>query len=334
MDTIRRARHGARHALDLVAGAAAPRAWRRHTRDLLVLMYHRVLPASDPRYAAEQPGMVVTPQTFHLHLDVLSAAFRIVRLGDWIDDRLPAHGPYCAITFDDGWHDNHEHAWPLLRAAAVPATVFLVSDLIGTGHDFWPGRLRHALQAVHAADAWQSAEATWLADLVAGAGGDPHAVERVIVAAKRMPDGEIDAHLCGLERRLGLGTGTPTPPPLMGWDQVREMQASGLVDFGAHTRHHVRLLESVAPATLRDEIEGSAERIHERLGVRPRVFCYPNGDRSPAAERIVRATYAAAVTTRRGWNHRGDDPHGMTRVGVHEDIAGSRLRFRARLAPA
>lgn len=35
------------------------------------------------------------------------------------------------ITFDDGYENFREHAWPVLQAHGFPATVFLVSDLIG-----------------------------------------------------------------------------------------------------------------------------------------------------------------------------------------------------------
>jgi peptidoglycan/xylan/chitin deacetylase (PgdA/CDA1 family) len=42
---------------------------------------------------------------------------------------FPANG--IALTFDDGWKDNHTHAFPILREFGIKATVFLVSSLIG-----------------------------------------------------------------------------------------------------------------------------------------------------------------------------------------------------------
>ena len=54
-----------RQAQTLVAGIA-PRLWRLRHQRLLVLMYHRILPADDARAAAEQPGMIVHPDTLRM----------------------------------------------------------------------------------------------------------------------------------------------------------------------------------------------------------------------------------------------------------------------------
>ncbi|HYR26663.1 MAG TPA: polysaccharide deacetylase family protein, partial [Aquabacterium sp.] len=35
------------------------------------------------------------------------------------------------LTFDDGYQDFHDHAWPALQEYGFPATVFLISGLIG-----------------------------------------------------------------------------------------------------------------------------------------------------------------------------------------------------------
>ena len=119
--------------------------------DLLILTYHRVLPSDDARALTEQPGMMVTPDTFEMHLEELDKKFEMVRLCDWLENvrakkALPRRA--CAITFDDGWRDNYEFAFPVLKKKNVPASLFLVSNMIGTRSDFWPGNLTRVLQAI------------------------------------------------------------------------------------------------------------------------------------------------------------------------------------------
>ncbi|MEX1034286.1 MAG: polysaccharide deacetylase family protein, partial [Cellvibrionaceae bacterium] len=111
---------------------------------LWILMYHRILPKTDPRYAAEEPGMVVEPHTFEMHLEVLQRHFTLIPLGEWLSRRrngqsLPPKS--CALTFDDGWTDNYEYAFPILKRYKAPATLFAVSHMIGTNEMFWPNRL-------------------------------------------------------------------------------------------------------------------------------------------------------------------------------------------------
>ena len=102
------------------------------TRRLPVLMYHRI--------AADGPAALaacrVHPERLEAQLDWLrSHGFRSVGLDAWLGaaDRrfgeLP--GRAVCLTFDDGYEDFAEVAWPLLRRYGFGATVFLVADLVG-----------------------------------------------------------------------------------------------------------------------------------------------------------------------------------------------------------
>jgi peptidoglycan/xylan/chitin deacetylase (PgdA/CDA1 family) len=101
-----------------------------------VLMYHRVvpsLPGPDPY------GNCVTVASFESHLRWLARrGYTGVPLGAVAEALGGARGPLprrpVVITFDDGYEDNHRHAWPALRRHGFGATVFLVSDAIG-GHN-------------------------------------------------------------------------------------------------------------------------------------------------------------------------------------------------------
>jgi len=97
----------------------------------VVLMYHRVL--SDARPDVD-PGMYVTSTAFERHLRLLKSRYELVTIdafGEWMAGRQQYARPPCAITFDDGWRDNYDVAFPLLRRYEAPATVFLVTGWIG-----------------------------------------------------------------------------------------------------------------------------------------------------------------------------------------------------------
>lgn len=80
----------------------------------------------------------------------------------------------------------------------------------------------------------------------------------------------------------------------LGWDQVNQMQESGLVTIGAHTHTHPDL-RVLPPDQVAEEINVSNELIERKTGVRPRHFAYTKGYWSQSAEPVVVAEYNTAV---------------------------------------
>jgi len=100
----------------------------------LILMYHRVL--LDHEVSCDiHPGMYVTRRSLEMHLRYLSERFQFVsleRICAWREGRDTFERTPCAITFDDGWEDNHRNAFDLLKSYGAPATIFLVTEQIGS----------------------------------------------------------------------------------------------------------------------------------------------------------------------------------------------------------
>jgi peptidoglycan/xylan/chitin deacetylase (PgdA/CDA1 family) len=296
-------------------------------------MYHRVLPAEHSDRDIEQPGMYVSPATFDMHLEVLKGHFPIVHLDEWVA-AAASGGPLpkraCAVTFDDGWRDNFEYAFPVLRRHLAPATIFLVSAMTGTEREFWPNRLARLLARMPLDTPLPSRlEAVLLPVLTrvrfAGQWGLAE-LDEAIVLTKQLGEEEIQRLLDSLPT-TGAGRA------VLNEEEVRVMAASGLVRFGSHTRNHVRFRSALPPAVLESEIGGSRSEIATIAGpAGVGVFCYPNGDTTDAAIGVVREHYLAAVTTRKGWHRVGADPFLIPRVGVHEDISARPAAFLARIA--
>lgn len=97
-----------------------------HGSGARILMYHSI--GHNDKFST------VTPQQFEKQLQYLQRHhFRVVSLRELVN-RIIVHKPldgYVAITFDDGYVDFFESAFPLLKAFGLPATVFVVTDLIG-----------------------------------------------------------------------------------------------------------------------------------------------------------------------------------------------------------
>jgi len=322
--------------------ALAPGIFRMRRGQLLVLMYHRILPATDERLSTEQPGMIVHPETLHMHLRTIREHFEIVQLDNWLEragNGQPTPERACALTFDDGWLDNYEYAYPILVREQAPATIFVVSDMVGSNKSFWPERLANLLQrglAEHGAKLFDHPACAWLRDLnvpLPTASGvlSRDRLDRIISSAKRHTDAVLHTKLDQMEKALSVDS-YQRDMALVDWAQLGEMAASGLVTIGSHTRRHTRLIPDISTNILHDEIAGSRTAIEEQIGRRVRLFCYPNGDASPKARALVARHYLGACSTLHGWHRQGDDNHMIRRIGIHQDIAADETSFLARLS--
>ncbi|HEY6923306.1 MAG TPA: polysaccharide deacetylase family protein, partial [Steroidobacteraceae bacterium] len=277
-----------RRAVERAIAPLAPLAWRmRPAPRLLVLMYHRVLPANHEDRAIEQPGMYVSPATLDMHLRVLGEHLPLMHLDTWVaraaaGETLPPQA--CALTFDDGWRDNFDYAFPVLQHHKAPATIFLVSRMIDTTQDFWPNRLARLLVRLpsHAqlSEPLAGVLAPVLADARAAGAWDTVNLDRAIVLAKQLGEAQIGMALDAAPNQAVAGA----MRAVLNREEIALMGASGLVRFGSHTRTHFRFRGTVAPDVLESEIGGSCEEIRAIAGsAASGVFCYPNGDTTEAA---------------------------------------------------
>ncbi len=90
----------------------------------VILLYHRVA-----EVAADPEQVTVSPARFAEHLEVIRQTCYPMHLLDMVAAMRRRAIPRgaVALTFDDGFVDFFQEAYPLLWAADIPATVFVIS---------------------------------------------------------------------------------------------------------------------------------------------------------------------------------------------------------------
>ena len=270
----------------------------------LILGYHRVVDDFAAAARTEMPSMLIGRAMFERHVDAIGRHFKFVSLdeiGARIDRDTPFTERVAAITFDDGYRDVYEQAYPMLVRKGVPAAVFVVTDFIGRAS--WQHHDRLYRLVAKAFDTWEHPQRRLrglLSDLhppaaerleSRAADDNPLAIVSALVPA--LSHVNAGAVLEGLEAAIGNGFGRA--PRTLTWPMVREMRRAGFV-VGSHSCTHVSL-PTESTGTGADELLRSKRDLERHLGEPVAHFAYPGGQFTDAVvEAVDRAGYRFGYT--------------------------------------
>src|SRR5471030_1548906 len=288
----------------------------------VILMLHRVLANDRAADLPHRNELCVGPNAFEHLLIWLKKHFDCVPLMDILQPGTQrSDRPKVTLTFDDGWRDNAVNAFPLLQKYQVPASIFLSTDFIGSRQRFW----------------WESiGETLWDSH---GAKARRHLIECLQQIGRPLPvlmdDLDVQRRSLALLRYLqSLKTLSPgelsrltdecpeeSLPQALDWQQVRSLEATGLVRFGPHWASHA-ILTGLDDQRLDEELSRSRDALLNGCNRPLPVYCYPNGDHDARVrQHVADHDFAFALGTGTGI-YRGDgEPLALPRFGVSQRAA-------------
>jgi peptidoglycan/xylan/chitin deacetylase (PgdA/CDA1 family) len=231
---------------------------------------------------------------FEQHLDWIGRHYEFVSL-DQIGDRLGSTRPTAAIAFDDGYSDVYHHAFPLLVKKGIPATVFVVTGLVGTQQMQIHDNLYLLLQSAFSNERQTSRQVVELlrdADIVMPGMEtigrmQPNAFSVMAALLDTVPQTEVRRMIQVLEARFGLGESHDDGLSSLSWEMLEEMKSAGMT-IGSHTRTHP-LLTNESREKVIEETTRSRRDLEDRLCMKVQHFAYPDGRYNPDAIAAVAA---------------------------------------------
>lgn len=299
---------------------------RTSNNGLLILTYHGI---GKPKFM--ESSLYVSEKNFEQQVRYLVRHYRVLSLESAVDlmgrgDPLPDNS--VALTFDDGYRDNYEKAFPLLRKHGCPATIFVATEPLETGNSLWPNRLYF----------WCAT--TKGSDLSLRLNGSEDNVKAFGLKTKRQRKRayyEIKSRVINLHplkretlvreiaQRLGFkAEEDPFNRALMlTWDQLRKMATEG-ISIGSHTATHP-VLTALSPEEAMRELTQSKTVLERELQRPIPLFAYPFGGRehfNPGIQAMVeKAGYKAACSAIEGVNFPGADRLALPRIHVRDEPA-------------
>lgn len=277
---------------------------------LTVLIFHRVLPQPDPLMPGEMDAA-----RFDSLLGWVKSWFQVLPLDEAArrlkEGSLPVRA--AALSFDDGYADNHDVALPLLRKHGLPCSFFVATGFLDGGR-MWNDTLIESVRGTSLATldlrGLQDAQGQDLGQLAM----DPELPARrapLLRLIERVKYLQIEPRLACVNAIAARAEVSPPDDLMMTGGQVKALGRAGM-QIGAHTVSHP-ILATLQRNEAADEIARSRAVLQELLGEKVGLFAYPNGkpgtdyqpDVHPALVREL--GFEAAVSTRWAAARRGED---------------------------
>jgi peptidoglycan/xylan/chitin deacetylase (PgdA/CDA1 family) len=306
----------------IVRSGVLQMAGRVRECSVAILMYHSVMedPASQEAYL----GAIVHPLSgFRAQMELLARRFRPTSLnevGGFVRGEAELPKRSVAVTFDDGYADNHEIAASVLNEVGVPATFYAAVSCVDRSTLPWPSHLRFCFRNTKKAEWADSSGKIWP---LSGDVERDHAFLHSCDECCKLAGAPQDKYVAAIANDLGTHMPVASGSLMMSYEQMRALLRQGHI-VGSHTMTHPNMAY-VDPEVALCEMTESKQRLEQELGAAVQHFAYPCPALSPHwTEQTVAASRAAgyetAVTTNPGLARSGDDPLRLKRVAAAKTV--------------
>ncbi len=180
--------------------------------------------------------------------------------------------PCVMITFDDGYRDNYDLAYPILKKHNVPAVFFITSNMVENGELPWWDIIVYMLKKTRKLSfRYEDHSFNLATDKFRAMVFFQEVMKTYPAPRTRHLLGEISEIL-----EVQLPPSELQREHIMTWDQVREMNQNGM-DIGSHTHTH-RVFSTISEMEIREELMFSKLMIENAINSPVLSVSYPVGE--------------------------------------------------------
>ncbi len=308
-------------------GAAEALSVRRNWHGVMAFNYHRIGNGSGSLF--DHGLWSASEEQFDCQVRFLKRNFDVIGTAELGTALSRPRGRHVLITFDDGYRDNYESAFKILRSHGATATFFISTGFIDHPRLSWWDEI-----------AWMVRTSARNSINVAPYSSSPipfessdrsRAIRALLRVYKSLPSDATEEYLELVAQRTGSGRYPEKNVDglWMTWDMVRQMHADGM-SIGGHTVDHAVLAQMTQEAQ-HAQISGCAARLRAELEISMKSFSYPVGGRR-SFNNITRRclqecgveyafSYYGGIRSASDW-----DPYDIRRIPIESDTSFDQFR--------
>lgn len=271
-----------------------------------ILMFHRIIPDTHAKRVHNHLSLEITPE----HLERIMNFFikknycflSIDQLYDAFRKGTYPNKKFVVFTFDDGYKDNLEIAYPIFKKYEIPFTVYIATGIPNRTAILWWYILEDMLLQNNAVQfSWNEKEHFYYSRTSVEKEKAFELIQSFIHQNFTLENHmELFAAIFkDFQSDLTINSSTLG----MNWDEIRSLNNDPLVTIGAHTVNHFNL-SKLPDEVLRSEILDSKIELEEQLVQPITHFAYPYGKSQHASVREFECTnnlgFKTSTTTKIG----------------------------------
>ncbi|MBI1185840.1 MAG: polysaccharide deacetylase family protein [Alphaproteobacteria bacterium] len=302
-------------------------------RGVIFMLHHATQGASrraDPTRFAPNRGLHVTPEFLDEAVGrIREKGFDIVSIDAAIERlKLEDEGrPFAALTFDDGYRDNLEIAYPTLKAIDCPFTVYVATAYPDGAAELWWQALEAVIAKEDSVEVIMDGARRRLE--CASPRAKSAAFDQLYPWLRAIDEDEQRRFVRNLAAKYDVSLPALREAQALTWDEVHALARDPLVTIGAHTVNHFAVAK-LPPDQARREMADGKAKLEKELGRTIEHFAYPYGDENSAGPRDFEIAqslgFKSAVTTRKGvlFDAHREHLHALPRVALNGDYQAQR----------
>jgi len=246
-------------------------------KNLLILNYHGVIPEPDFEISPNH----LKASEFEKQIQYFSRHYNVLNPNELIDlnsKQIKKNKINIIITFDDGYENNYQFAFPILKKYNCPAIIFPVTSLIDTNEATWYDKIDITKSQI--TEEILKKRIKPLIEEITGKTYSHFAIRDIKNELKLLSTVEkenfFDTYFKFISSK-SLSESTLAPYfKMLSKKQIRELLESNLIHFGSHTHTHPNL-DSISSEAMEYELNTSKVILEDITKMEINSIAFPDG---------------------------------------------------------
>ncbi|MCI2282235.1 polysaccharide deacetylase family protein [Colwellia sp. MSW7] len=306
-----------------------PLLWHSKPNGLYCFNYHRI---GDPNSTLYDPNVYsCNEEVFEKHIQFYKSNFDVISIEELetlSKTTTKFNNKFAIISFDDGYIDNYELAYPILKSYKTPAIFFIATDFIDKEILPWWDEIAFLVKK---SDQDTIRLSGWNKSLSISSLNKCGVIKNVLQTIKIDSTKTMHEKIVLLKVALGIEKDFITPHEnlFVNWDMLREMKKNGMSIGSQSCSHHI--MSHLSTNEQQHEADNSKRRINTELSDNISSFAYPVGGKDAftlETEKILANTgYSFGFSFIPGINRRlGVNKYHLNRFSIDNNCSVNQIK--------